>query len=287
MQRKCCYKWQTKKNNGAFVILSNNSNIRQRQCLSPYHHDVRRKKTTNLQHCFLSQRSMIHPQQQYVLDFSSPTANFFLLSNNNQDVFNDTSAVLGIFSAAILIIIVMLLKDKTLHVVTEDTEKQNRNTTEITLESLEDDEANKKNQTNNNTTATVEVFDQWKEMSRPENYILYSTRIKKKMPKSLNNPLGNSDTEKKLLSSLIGSTTNTKKKRLVLTSLLILFLPLSSIELFFALSRQFLCNEQIPSTLTTDLIIDDDETTNNQLSTWTRREFCSPYFEQNDTTMEE
>jgi len=104
------------------------------------------------------------------------------------------------------------------------------------------------------------VFDgtKWKEMSRPENYILYSTRVKRRLPLTPNNPVGRdmdlASTLRSSLSSLTNdsSTTTTdsggsapKKKKLeqkwVIIGLLVLFVPIFSIEFFFALSRQFIC----------------------------------------------
>lgn len=65
--------------------------------------------------------------------------------------------------------------------------------------------------------------DNWKEMSREENYVLYNTKIRQK------------STKQKVPSQ------NNREKRLVLVALLVLFVPIFSIEFFFALSRLFLC----------------------------------------------
>jgi len=64
----------------------------------------------------------------------------------------------------------------------------------------------------------------WKEMSREENYVLYNTKIRQN-------------------TNIDAAPTPDKKKenRLVLVALLVLFVPLFSIEFFFALSRQFIC----------------------------------------------
>jgi multisubunit Na+/H+ antiporter MnhB subunit len=68
----------------------------------------------------------------------------------------------------------------------------------------------------------------WKEMSRTENYILYNTRIreKRRAPST---------------SQVLSNKTNSRENKMILVALLALFIPIFSIELFFALSRQFIC----------------------------------------------
>ena len=61
--------------------------------------------------------------------------------------------------------------------------------------------------------------DMWKDISREENYVLYSTRIRQ-------SNLGRSEK---------------KENKSILLALLVLFVPIFSIEFFFALSRQFVC----------------------------------------------
>ena len=75
--------------------------------------------------------------------------------------------------------------------------------------------------------------DSWKEMSREENYILYNTKIRQK-----SNPDYN-----KMESRMQNDNDDMKKKenKLILVALLILFVPIFSVEFFFALSRQFIC----------------------------------------------
>mmetsp|Transcript_11453 Transcript_11453/g.20585 ORF Transcript_11453/g.20585 Transcript_11453/m.20585 type:complete len:236 (+) Transcript_11453:132-839(+) len=74
------------------------------------------------------------------------------------------------------------------------------------------------------------VFDEdnWKEMSREENYVLYNTKIRQKI-----NPERRRDD--------IGNKKESKENKLVLVALLVLFVPIFSVEFFFALSRQFMC----------------------------------------------
>ena len=73
--------------------------------------------------------------------------------------------------------------------------------------------------------ALLIVFDAWKEMSRPENYVYYNNKIQRSQ--------NTSDQHEQL-------TTKTEKKW-VLLSVLILFVPIFSAELFLALTRQILC----------------------------------------------
>lgn len=75
-------------------------------------------------------------------------------------------------------------------------------------------------------TETTQVFDEesWREMSQPENYILYKRRI-------------NERERKKMERSNFGV-----EKAWVLIALLVLFVPIFSVEFFFALSRQLICD---------------------------------------------
>ncbi|KAL7542412.1 hypothetical protein ACHAWF_013667 [Thalassiosira exigua] len=67
----------------------------------------------------------------------------------------------------------------------------------------------------------------WGEIGREENYILYNTKLRQKREESSKRtPLQNA---------------NKKENRLVLAALLVLFVPIFSVEFFFALSRQFVC----------------------------------------------
>lgn len=81
------------------------------------------------------------------------------------------------------------------------------------------------------------VFDanNWKDISREENYVLYNTRIKSSLQK-LNTKQQNSNVN-------VSKTEN----KLVLIALLALFVPIFSVEFFLALSRQFLCEVGDPS----------------------------------------
>lgn len=79
----------------------------------------------------------------------------------------------------------------------------------------------------NDTDGNDRTFnaDDWKEMSREENYVLYKTKIRQRSNAG-NPPIRNIDK---------------KENKLVLVALLALFVPIFSVEFFFALSRQFMC----------------------------------------------
>lgn len=92
-------------------------------------------------------------------------------------------------------------------------------------------------ETTTTTTQTDDdnVFDanEWKDISREENYVLYNTKIKSSLQqqRQSNSPKLQRKTENKW----------------VLVALLALFVPIFSVEFFFALSRQFLCEIGDPS----------------------------------------
>ena len=71
------------------------------------------------------------------------------------------------------------------------------------------------------------TFDAWKEISREENYVLYNTKIRQSI-------------DEKKPTQQLDDVKRTENKA-VLIALLVLFIPIFSIEFFFALSRQFVC----------------------------------------------
>ena len=107
-------------------------------------------------------------------------------------------------------------------------------------------------------TENTNVFDadSWKEMSRPENYVLYNTRLRRKKIMTVDDERTMQDrtrqeNEQKNMSSLstkdqphisAGGTIGKTERRVVLFALLLLFVPIFSVEFFFALSRQLLCD---------------------------------------------
>lgn len=84
----------------------------------------------------------------------------------------------------------------------------------------------------NSKDQTVFSAESWKEISRPENYVFYRKNIDTQ-------PLTRKS--KQLLSQSIVK----KENRLVLIALLILFVPIFSVEFFLALSRQIMCGYDI------------------------------------------
>ena len=69
--------------------------------------------------------------------------------------------------------------------------------------------------------------DNWKEISKEENYVLYNTKIRQK---------NTENSERKPMQNI-----SKIENKLVLIALLVLFVPIFSVEFFFALSRQFIC----------------------------------------------
>mmetsp|Transcript_12552 Transcript_12552/g.26094 ORF Transcript_12552/g.26094 Transcript_12552/m.26094 type:complete len:240 (-) Transcript_12552:481-1200(-) len=115
----------------------------------------------------------------------------------------------------------------------------------VSEKDVEDSEVNPQPQSqlgeNNSTLVFIDtdgevgaktVFDgqDWKEMSRPENYVWYNAKFRKgestETSESLRQPFGDS---------------SKKEKRWILVGLLLLFVPIFSFEFFLALSRQFMC----------------------------------------------
>ena len=78
-------------------------------------------------------------------------------------------------------------------------------------------------------------------MSREENYVLYNTRVRAEVGRERRGGREDSstrtDTEDD--TSIVAGARNEKKW--VLVALLVLFVPIFSVEFFFALSRQFMC----------------------------------------------
>ena len=78
-----------------------------------------------------------------------------------------------------------------------------------------------------NDTNVVFNEDNWKEISKEENYVLYNTKIRQK---------NTENSERKPMQNI-----SKIENKLVLIALLVLFVPIFSVEFFFALSRQFIC----------------------------------------------
>ncbi len=111
------------------------------------------------------------------------------------------------------------------------------------------------------------VFDaeDWKEVSKPENYVMYKSKLRKDVDQSSSNPK---------------RAAGKKENRLVLVALLILFVPIFSVEFFFALSRQFICGDFVTQVDDNLWLTDSDRaiSASNGISPWARQ-LCSPYTE--------
>lgn len=89
-----------------------------------------------------------------------------------------------------------------------------------------DETTNNTSTSSNKTDKAVFDAEDWLEISKPENYISYSNKLR----------------QSRLKSALPSKTkARGQERRIVLFLLLGLFVPIFSIELFFALSRQFIC----------------------------------------------
>lgn len=77
----------------------------------------------------------------------------------------------------------------------------------------------------NQTVGDRQVFDQWNETKREENYVLYNTRIRERLITGVERQRSES----------------TRESKVVIVSLMALFFPIFGVEMFFALSRLFAC----------------------------------------------
>ena len=93
--------------------------------------------------------------------------------------------------------------------------------------------------------------DNWKEMSREENYVLYNTRVRavrdsgreRKADRDAVTTKGDTEGDVEIVSGV------RSEKKWVLVALLVLFVPIFSVEFFFALSRQFMCGWRSPESV--------------------------------------
>jgi hypothetical protein len=74
--------------------------------------------------------------------------------------------------------------------------------------------------------------DSWQEMSRPDNYILYNSKLRRGRK-------GDTDRPMKV------SSKNELERVWIIIALLALFVPIFFVEIFFALSRQIICTGEI------------------------------------------
>lgn len=114
-----------------------------------------------------------------------------------------------------------------------------------------------------NNSAIIFDADNWKDISKPENYILYTQKIRQKELRP---------------SGLKERPAVKKENRLVLIALLILFVPIFSIEFFFALSRSFICGGYTTQVDDNLWLTDADRAlaSTNGISNWAK-ELCSPH----------
>ena len=90
------------------------------------------------------------------------------------------------------------------------------------------------------SSSTVFNETNWKEISKTENYILYNTRIRDMQALSTSKTkmvANRSDNS----SDITNNNNSSRQNKVVFVALLALFLPIFCIEIFFALSRKFIC----------------------------------------------
>uniref|UniRef100_A0A7S4K5V2 Uncharacterized protein n=1 Tax=Odontella aurita TaxID=265563 RepID=A0A7S4K5V2_9STRA len=90
------------------------------------------------------------------------------------------------------------------------------------------------NSTRNGDDKQVFDAEAWREISRPENYVWYNSRIRDDGGKQEDDDDG----------GYPGAKSNEEQKWVVI-ALLALFVPIFSVEFFFALSRQFMCGGDV------------------------------------------
>jgi hypothetical protein len=112
------------------------------------------------------------------------------------------------------------------------------------------------------------VFNEWREMSRPENYIWYANKIRQ-TSKTTATGIGDATSDD-------ASVSVRMENKIVLFALIMLFVPIFSVEFFFALSRQLICGNYI--FLPDDATLLGNHNVRNDLAPWAK-ELCSPHLE--------
>mmetsp|Transcript_31057 Transcript_31057/g.51301 ORF Transcript_31057/g.51301 Transcript_31057/m.51301 type:complete len:209 (+) Transcript_31057:111-737(+) len=132
------------------------------------------------------------------------------------DVMSTEDVGVGIFLALLLALLGSYLQGR-------------RNQSDIVLWNNNEDDSLSKDE-----ASEGEVFgaESWKDISRPENYVLYNTEVRKKL-------------EGKQSSTSGGDEVVRTEKRAVVIALLVLFVPVFSFEFFLTLSRQVICGGDV------------------------------------------
>ena len=191
----------------------------------------------------IQQQVIIPVQQQIIQQPVQPTIAVDVLGPS--DIFD------GLLIAFALVFITLFLQGKKNGI-------NNFAILDSNLNNLSSDNINLNNlNTKNTTTTTATIFDgnnnsnnsiifdgdQWKEMSNPESYVFYNRKRIKQQKGKNTTPPEKKETTSSLSSSSINSNDNDNVERtMVLIGLLILFVPIFSIEFFFASSRQLICD---------------------------------------------
>ena len=127
--------------------------------------------------------------------------------NNIDSVLSNTDIGVGIIMALLLAALASFLQNQ-------------RSQNDFVLGPIDIDEATSTLSVNATTTTT---FEDWKEMSQPDNYVWYNTRLRNKENKQTAEP------------------SFPLEQRWVLIALIVLFAPIFSFEFFLTVSRQLVC----------------------------------------------
>ena len=98
------------------------------------------------------------------------------------------------------------------------------------------------------SSSTVFGAKDWEQMSQPENYVWYNTKLRQQQQQDQQRSQGVGDRngDESGDGALVGSGFKIRKeKRWVVIGLLVLFVPVFSFELGLAVSRQFLCGDAL------------------------------------------
>lgn len=146
-----------------------------------------------------------------------------------------------------------------------------KNAVDNTSGSVSNDSGDTKGENGVNAANEPMVFDEWRDMSKPENYLEYTSQLRRE--KQMKQQIGPG-------TDYTGKASR-KENRLVLFALLVLFVPIFSVEFFFALSRQFICGDFVTEVDDSMWLTDSNKAISamNGFSPWATQ-LCSPHLDQ-------
>ena len=137
--------------------------------------------------------------------------------------------------------------------------------------SVSNDSGDTKGENGVNAENEPMVFDELRDMSKPENYLEYTSQLRRE--KQMKQQIGPG-------TDYTGKASR-KENRLVLFAFLVLFVPIFSVEFFFALSRQFICGDFVTEVDDSMWLTDSNKAISamNGFSPWATQ-LCSPHLDQ-------